>query len=88
MAKPVQNLAPISEAVASVLCDLRTERGLTLAAVGSRLPRPAPAQHIHEYETGDRSVSLRRLAQLAEVLGTTPSEVLTRAEIWLDRRGQ
>lgn len=54
----------------------REKRGMTLQAVGEALEPPASAGTIHSYESGARDTSLKRLVNLAQVLGVSPGQLL------------
>jgi transcriptional regulator with XRE-family HTH domain len=54
----------------------REHRGLTLQALGDKLEPPASAGTMSAYESGSRNVSMDRLTQIADALGTTPGRLL------------
>jgi transcriptional regulator with XRE-family HTH domain len=58
------------------LREWRKHAGLTGDELGARLDPPASAGTISSYETGKRQIGPTRLAQMAEVLGTTPGKLL------------
>jgi transcriptional regulator with XRE-family HTH domain len=73
-------------AVAERLRRVRVSRHLTLHDVEAMTSGEFKASVLGAYERGDRSLSIRRLARLAEVYGVDPAQLLS-AEDEIDLRG-
>ena len=58
------------------LREWRKHAGLTGEELGAKLDPPASAGTISSYETGARNIGPERLAEIAQVLGTTPGKIL------------
>jgi transcriptional regulator with XRE-family HTH domain len=79
---------PLSEALGSVLRDLRRERGLTLDQVSERSGGLFKASSVAAYETGKRAITLDRFCVLGILYGLPPDRMLSLVLERLDPGGR
>jgi transcriptional regulator with XRE-family HTH domain len=74
------DLAAFPKALGTELRRRRTERGWSRRDLLRRLPNDVSVQTLATYELGTRAISVLRLVELCEALGTTAHELLANAD--------